>query len=233
MMRALLILAVGLGVGWWWATTHRESAPVATAEQTLISTAPPAVMPAATPAADTSISVGPELSDDERIPLSFRQEAMRRGTPAKGLAEQFYAALAKSKPMRLFKGNVLQHLHDGNLLVEVWTVKPGEECVPRGIVSIFGYPNAHLIADDVEIDCMVYPVGTYQYTTVDGATRTVYEMIYMPKGFGGNVAKSTPKPTPTSVTWSPFPPGVDTPEQRRAHLQRLAKEKRQREANAR
>lgn len=38
---------------------------------------------------------------------------------------------------------------------------------------------------------------------------------------------------PSSVTWSPFPEGVDTPEQKREHLQRLAEQKRRQTAGQR
>lgn len=45
-----------------------------------------------------------------------------------------------------------------------------------------------------------------------------------------NVRSKNSAQASAAVTWSAFPPGVDTPEQRRAYLQQLAEAKRQREA---
>jgi uncharacterized membrane protein len=50
-----------------------------------------------------------------------------------------------------------------------------------------------------------------------------------PQPIAAPSSEPTPKPILPSVTWSAFPPGVDTPEQRRAYLQQLAEAKRQRE----
>ena len=202
MSKALLILGLVFACLAWflWSgiTSHKPTNDVATAPVTT-----PSPSPISTPAAAKNV-----MSDDESIPLSFRERVFREGVPSKGLRKKFFDALAQIEPMHLFKGTVIQHLQDGDLLVEVWTFR-GEHCVSRGLYAIFGVPGAENIIDQTEIDCMVLPVGVYQYTTVDGARRTIYEMIYVPK------ASSLPKPTaPTSGAdvASIYPPGLDTPE---------------------
>lgn len=67
------------------------------------------------------------------------------------------------------------------------------------------------------------------------ATAPAPSTISIPATYATAPARPTPKPkpTPASVTWSAFPPGVDTPEERRAYLQQLADAKREREGDAR
>jgi hypothetical protein len=175
-MKAFFILVVVAGcLGWmfWNVGSQSFSIPKEVMADAPKPTAPPAAKP-------VPVISKPEISDDASIPLSFRERAFREGTPSVGLRKKFYDALSQITPMRLFKANVMQHLDDGDLLVEVWTIMPGQSCVPRGVYAIFGIPGAEKIVDQMEIDCMVLPVGVYQYTSVDGARRTIYEMIYRP-----------------------------------------------------
>jgi hypothetical protein len=48
----------------------------------------------------------------------------------------------------------------------------------EGDYALSGYPIADDVADGAPVHCMAAALGTYQYETVDGATRTIYELAY-------------------------------------------------------
>jgi hypothetical protein len=126
-------------------------------------------------------------------PASVVRMAKERGTSVDEMREQVGAALAESERFRLV-GSVIQHLSDGHLLVNGRLLAKGQYGGTPELISLFGHPRSGVIADGADIECLGCPVGTYQYNTVDGATRTVHEVVFAPGEYGPLLGASTPVP---------------------------------------
>lgn len=236
MMRVLIILAVGVGLWWWWAVNHREStavaADVSAAKTTGVS------MPASAPAQAAGSTVGMSLPakavPQQPLQVTADDLVIVRGTVdgendgmlvvhcredrniGQGFAWNVDAGSGAAASAQLAKMAV--GYRNETITKEFGTLQR----IPTGYSRDLDERTDRVIGRLMlhgyrPTNDKVYVVAADTGATYDGLP--LYTLNY-------KVRSSKSTQPPSSVTWSPFPPGVDTPEQKREYLQQLAEEKR-------
>lgn len=91
-----------------------------------------------------------------------------------------------------FYGTIRQHLSDGHLLIH--GAGRGRDAFPMTDFAIVTLPGFEKLPDGAGVEFLCVAHGTYQYTTVMGALRTIPKLLHVPP-------EALPTPAPGEWMW--------------------------------
>lgn len=105
-------------------------------------------------------------------PAAIKQTAETEHVPIEEVRKKWAASLDQQKRFH-FIGTIQAHVKDGHIIVRGVFPSYRGNTMPLGTYAVFGVPKAELMADGMQVDILVVPVGTYEYTG-----STMYELVY-------------------------------------------------------